>query len=375
MTQAPIACPSCAARSVPADTGGTLHLWWPAGHVAKKLLETIRAAELPLTVAAGKRAEVSIGIGWLTPLCQELFKVLTPVERTAVRALFVPEGREAGLGALGEVTTLEGLAHRGTARWLSALLDDERLTSHFQPIVEAATGEPFAMEALVRGLPLEGEDAGPDGLIGGGHIIMAARAADMLFPVDLAARTSAVRTAVERGYRGRLFINFSPAAIYDPHHCLRSTVKIIESLRYPPENIVFEVGEGDSVESMDHLKEILTVYRSAGFKVALDDLGAGYASLNALHELRPDYVKMDMALVRGVDHDPVKAPILAGLLRMAREIGIATVCEGVETHAEADWLRAHGADYLQGFLYGRAAPAPPASGSGPLATRDGAVPL
>lgn len=370
--QATFACPSCTTRPVPADTGGLLHLWWPAGHVAKKLLQALRAAELPHTVsAAEKRAEVTLGPGWLTTLAENLAHALTPVERSAVRALFVPHGAESGLAALGDVTTLEGLAHRDEARWLTALLEEERLTSHFQPIIEATTEAPFAVEALVRGHHLEGEPAGPDGLIGGGRIMTAARAADMLFPVDLAARTSAVRTAVEHGYRGRLFINFSPAAIYDPHHCLRSTVKIIESLHYPPENIVFEVGEGDSVESMDHLKEILTVYRSAGFKVALDDLGAGYASLNALHELRPDYVKMDMALVRGVDNDPVKAPILAGLLRMAREIGIATVCEGVETHAEADWLKAHGADYLQGFLYGRAAASPLA----PVATPGRAVPL
>lgn len=366
-----LSCPSCALRRPAAPGPGTLHLWWPAGHVAKKLLEAARRAGLAPEVEAGAaRARVAVSAAdRLSAIAESLAASLSPVERDGVRALFVPEGEAPGLDRLGEVTTLTRLAALGQAHWLTALLDDSRLTSHFQPIVEAQTGAPFAVEALARGL----EDGAPT--ITGGRIIAAARAADMLFPVDLAARTSAVKAAVARGYRGRLFINFSPAAIYDPKHCLRSTVAVIRELDYPAENIVFEVGEGDSVESLDHLKEILTVYRTAGFRVALDDLGAGYASLNALHELRPDYVKMDMALVRNVDSDPYKAAILSGLLRTAREIGIRTVCEGVETPAEAAWLKAHGADYLQGFLYGKAAADPFGAPAAPAATDAALLPL
>lgn len=344
-----LACSSCALPDVRPDSAGTLFLWWPAGHVAKKLLQAARAEGLvPEVTAAGARAEISVGAGRLGTVARRLGDSLSSVERSAVRALFVSDDRPVDLGRMGDVTTLKALGSIEDSRWLATLMAEERLTSHYQPIVAAGDGGQFAVEALVRGIEA---DAAP---VPGGRIMMAARAADMLFPVDLAARTSAVRNAVKGGYRGRLFINFSPAAIYDPQHCLRSTVAIIHDLGYPPENIVFEVGEGETVDSMDHLKNILTVYREAGFRIALDDLGAGYASLNALHELRPDYVKMDMALVRGVHADPVKAAILSGLLKMARDIGIRTVCEGVETEAEAGWLRTHGADYLQGFLFGRA---------------------
>lgn len=363
MIQSPIKpaaspCASCGRPAPLADTGGTLYLWWPAGHVGRKLLTAVRDAGLPVvTAGAAARAEVPVAAETLADLAGGLAAALTPVEAQAVRALFLPHGMRPGIEALGRVTTLARVAARSEAVWLDRLLAEDRLTSHFQPIVTTEGGS-FAVEALVRGITEEGD------VIGGGRIMTAARGADMLFPVDLAARACAVRTAAASGWRGRLFINFSPAAIYDPDHCLRSTVGLIEAAGIPPENIVFEVGEADSLESLDHLKNILRVYRAAGFKVALDDLGAGYASLNLLHEVRPDFVKLDMGLVQGVDGDAYKAAVLGGLLRMARELGIPTVCEGVETEAEAAWLRAAGADYLQGYLFGRPGPlvAPPTAG-------------
>lgn len=347
------ACSQCAnPRPAPAGAG-ILHLWWPAAPVARRILKAAATlANAPEVDAAASRVALPVAAGGLADMVDALAAPLSSVERRSVRALFVPDGGEAGLSSLGDVVTLEAMAGLRDRDWLNGLLTQERLTSHYQPIVRADGKTAYAVEALVRGV---GDGAEP---VSGGRIMMAARAADMLFPVDLAARTSAVRNAVAHDYRDRLFINFSPAAIYDPRHCLRSTVGLIHELGYPPENIVFEVGEGETVDSMDHLKDILTVYREAGFRIALDDLGAGYASLNALHELRPDYVKMDMALTRNVHADPVKASILTGVLKMARDIGIQTVCEGVETEEEAAWLRAHGADYLQGFLFGRAAADP-----------------
>lgn len=350
---APSACLSCSRPRPLADgDGGSLHLWWPAGHVARKLLAVVAGGGLEaVTSAAAQRVEIAVAPAALAETAARFAAALTPVEAEAVRALFLPAGRMADLDALGGVTTLARVAARSDAGWLDRLLAEDRLTSHFQPIVTAA-GEPFAMEALIRG---QGDDGS---IIGGGRIMDAARAADLLFPVDLAARATAVRTAAAAGYGGRLFINFSPAAIYDPNHCLRSTVALIDSVGLRPEHIVFEVGEGDSLDSLAHLKSILRVYRAAGFKVALDDLGAGYASLNLLHEVRPDFVKLDMGLVRDVDRDRFKASVLGGILRMARDLNIPTVCEGVETKGEAEWLAAAGADLLQGYLFGRPQPLP-----------------
>ena len=142
------------------------------------------------------------------------------------------------------------------------------------------------------------------GLVSPGRIFGAAKSARMLFQTDLAARRTAIREAVRQGVEGNLFINFTPAAIYDPRFCLRSTVEAVDGAGISPERIVFEVTETEETRDVDHLRNIVAFYREKGFRVALDDLGSGYSSLNMIHRLRPDFVKLDMQLVRGVDTDP-----------------------------------------------------------------------
>ena len=100
-------------------------------------------------------------------------------------------------------------------------------------------------------------------------------------------------------------------------------------------------------------------YRGAGFRVALDDLGSGYGSLNLLSQLKPDFVKLDMKLIRDVDRDPYKAEITRKLLEMARGLGVATIVEGIETQGEWEWAHENGADYAQGYLFARPASPPP----------------
>ena len=107
-----------------------------------------------------------------------------------------------------------------------------------------------------------------------------------------------------------------------------------------------------------HLRGILNYYRAAGFKVALDDIGSGYSSLNLLHQLRPDFIKLDIELVRDVDKDPYKALVAEKIFEIAVQLGIQTIAEGVEREEEYEWVRARGANYAQGYLFGRPAPQP-----------------
>jgi EAL domain-containing protein (putative c-di-GMP-specific phosphodiesterase class I) len=97
-----------------------------------------------------------------------------------------------------------------------------------------------------------------------------------------------------------------------------------------------------------------------GFRFALDDMGAGYSGLNLVHQLRPDFIKLDMALVRGVHRDRYKAVITEMVLELARRLGIRTIAEGVEEPGELEWLRAHGVDFVQGYLIAKPASPPPA---------------
>ena len=169
---------------------------------------------------------------------------------------------------------------------------------------------------------------------------------------------------------GSIFINFNPPAIYDPVYCLRSAFHAAERAVIDPSRVIFEVVETVHVDDPDRLVDILAHYRQAGFRVALDDVGAGFSSLNLLVRLRPDIIKLDKALIRGVDRDPFRAAIAAKLLEAARELGVRTVAEGVETMGELEWLRAWGGDLVQGYLIARPVhpaprPTPPALASPP----------
>jgi EAL domain-containing protein (putative c-di-GMP-specific phosphodiesterase class I) len=102
---------------------------------------------------------------------------------------------------------------------------------------------------------------------------------------------------------------------------------------------------------------MLATHRDAGFRVALDDVGAGYSGLNLVHQLRPDFIKLDMELIHGVTEDPYKALITTKTLEIAAALGIESIAEGVETDEELAWVRDNGATYAQG--YGIARPTRP----------------
>jgi EAL domain-containing protein (putative c-di-GMP-specific phosphodiesterase class I) len=96
--------------------------------------------------------------------------------------------------------------------------------------------------------------------------------------------------------------------------------------------------------------------RALGFRIAIDDLGAGYAGLTSFAILEPEVVKLDMSLVRGVNDEPIKRRLVSSMVTLCKELGILVVAEGIETEAERETLASVGCDLLQGFLLGRPAP-------------------
>jgi EAL domain-containing protein (putative c-di-GMP-specific phosphodiesterase class I) len=186
-----------------------------------------------------------------------------------------------------------------------------------------------------------------------GYILEVARACGMLTQVDNAARESAISALVRGELTEKLFVNISPGAVHDPAGAVDTTVRLVEAAGIAHQRIVFEVTEADQSFDVDMLRRILAAYQQAGFGVALDDVGAGYSSLNLLHQLRPDYIKIDMDLMRDVDHDPYKALIAQKIIEIARSLGVQTIAEGIETAEELAWARENGADFVQGYLISR----------------------
>ena len=216
----------------------------------------------------------------------------------------------------------------------------------FQPIVDIATGEVFAHEALVRG---------PNGE--GAQTILSAIEDSNRYAFDQQCRVKAIELAtglnlVKDG--ARLSINFMPNAVYEPRACIRLTLATALRTGFPVDKIIFEFTEDEKLDTA-HILNILRTYRAMGFKTAIDDFGAGFAGLSLLTKFQPDIVKLDMELIRGIDQDGVKRRIVEHMIRLLDDLEITTICEGVETLDELATLRDLGVRLIQGYVLARPA--------------------
>ena len=215
-------------------------------------------------------------------------------------------------------------------------------TMAFQPIVDCDSGAVFAHEALVRP-------------IGGGTAleVLSAITDENRYAFDQACRVKAITLAAELGMRSLLNINFLPNAVYQPAACIRATLQAASRTGFPLEQIVFEVTEDERSRDAAHLRAIFTEYKRHGMLTAIDDFGAGHSGLNLLAQFQPDIIKIDMALTRDIDTDPVRRTITRTVARMCADLGITVIAEGIETLEEALCLRELGIHLLQGYYFAR----------------------
>ena len=217
-------------------------------------------------------------------------------------------------------------------------------TYAFQPIVDAATRSVFSYEALARGPA--GEPAG---------WVLDQVTHDNQYRFDQACRVKAITLASQLGLQSKLNINFLPNAIYRPEDCIRTTLEVSAKLRFPIENIIFEVLETEALQDAKHLTHVFSTYKQLGFATAIDDFGAGFSGLNLLSDFQPDYIKLDMNLIRGIDADKQRRAIVRGVTAICAELGIAVIAEGVETVDEYAALADLGLHLFQGYLFARPA--------------------
>ncbi|WP_295521620.1 EAL domain-containing protein [uncultured Stenotrophomonas sp.] len=212
----------------------------------------------------------------------------------------------------------------------------------FQPIVDVSARRVFAHEALVRGVAGEGADT-----------VLSRVNDENRYTFDQACRQKAIQIAARLQMASYLSINFYPNAIYRPEVCIRSTLEAARRYGFPIKRIIFETVEGEKIDDGKWLAEILTEYKRIGFKTAIDDFGAGFAGLNLLADFQPDIVKLDMALVRGIDQSLPRRSIVAGVVGMCGELGIDVIAEGIETGEEARCLADLGIRLMQGYWFAR----------------------
>lgn len=221
---------------------------------------------------------------------------------------------------------------------------DIPITMAFQPIVDIQARSIFGYEALVRGK--QQESAG---------VVLGKVNEDNLYSFDQTCRVIAIDLAARLGLQGILSINFLPNAVYQPETCIRATLEAAAEADFPRDRLMFEVTEGEKVTDVPHLKGIFEAYRRQGFITAIDDFGAGHSGLNLLADFQPDILKIDMALTRNIDQDPVRQAMVKHLTRLCEELSIRVIAEGIETRDELSALRDVGLRLVQGYYLARPA--------------------
>lgn len=229
---------------------------------------------------------------------------------------------------------------------LSDILKHKSISSVYQPIVSLNDGSIAGYEALTRG-PEGSELHSPLTLFS------LAETEGLLYPLDRLAREKAIQGAFIRKDEQLLFLNLSAQILHDPQFIPGKTMELLQKKGLTPSNVVFEITERSSIEDFDAAKNILNHYRQQGYRIAIDDAGAGYSSLQAIAELQPDFIKIDRSLVKEVHRTKVKEYILETLLSFAQKLNSSIVAEGIENMEELMMLTRMGVHYGQGFLLGR----------------------
>lgn len=238
--------------------------------------------------------------------------------------------------------------------WLERIIAEAALDVLFQPIVDASRPGIYGYEALVRG-----PRASP--LHSPLRLFDVATQAGMLVELDLLCRRLAVTRFTELGLPGFLFLNVMPLSIVARDFREGLTLGYVRQAGLSAERVVIELTEHVPIDDYALMRQAIDHYRDMGFRVALDDLGAGHSSLRHWAELRPDFVKLDRHFVSGIDQQPAKREFLRSLLGVGRNLNCRLIVEGIETAAEhlCLWELDRSLSLLQGFHFARPSREPP----------------
>jgi EAL domain-containing protein (putative c-di-GMP-specific phosphodiesterase class I) len=268
-----------------------------------------------------------------------------PVAATRLRAITADAVRIHRLARVNrQAIHLAGGADRlvGDRAGLVASFDNalRSLWLAYQPIVSWSRRDVFGYEALLR----SSEPALPHP----GAILDAAERLDRLHELGRAIRARAAESAAIMPHGMILFVNLHTQDLLDDDLFDKSS-----RLAKIADRVVLEITERASLHTVRDVHARTARLRGMGFRIAVDDLGAGYAGLTSFAQLEPEVVKLDMSLVRAVHAQPTKLTLVRTMISMCHELRMLVVAEGIETQEERDAIAAAGCDLLQGYLFAK----------------------
>lgn len=308
-------------------------------------LRAVRARDLDVPVvlmtgAPGLESAVeAVEYGAFSYLSKPVsFDTLTNVVRRAVQMHKLARLKRQALELVGSEGRQLGDRASLDARFSSAL---EQLYMLYQPIVRYSERSVFAYEALLR--------SREPSLSGPMELLDAAERLGRLYELGRLVRRSVERSAPSAPQPALLFVNLHSADLNDP-----DLVSKTSPLAQIADRVVLEITERSSLHGVPDLASKVAKLRNMGFRLAVDDLGAGYAGLSSFAQLEPEFVKLDMSLVRGLDASIKKRSVVRAMAKLCNEeLTIQVVSEGVETLGERDALAQEGCDLLQGYLFAK----------------------
>ena len=210
----------------------------------------------------------------------------------------------------------------------------------FQPILRATDGSVYGFEALLR--------TEEPTLIRPDLVVDAAERLNVLPQLGRKVRQLAASAMSKAPPDTALFLNLHPLDLAD-----EELFDELAPLTQLASRVILEVTERAAIEEVDAVERRVSQLRERGFRIAVDDLGAGYAGLSSFALLEPEIVKLDVSLLRDIDQSPVKQKLVASMTALCKDMGFLVVAEGIETPAERDCVVSLGCDLLQGFLFAR----------------------
>ncbi len=229
---------------------------------------------------------------------------------------------------------------------LQDILAGRKLTALFQPIIQMSSGDIIGYEGLIRG-PSDSPLHAPM------NLFKVARACGLTLEVEHLCRQVVLERFAELNLPGKLFLNVSPECLLLRNARHGETLEYIAQIGINPERVIIELTENQPTYDYELMREAVLHYRNMGFQIAIDDLGEGFSSLRLWSELRPEYVKIDMHFIQGINSDPIKLQFVRSIQEIAEKSGTLVIAEGIEAQAELLVLRDLGVAFGQGYHLGR----------------------
>lgn len=234
---------------------------------------------------------------------------------------------------------------------LQEIITKECIRPVFQPILSLKDGSVFGFEVLSRTTQSETFHNVEE-------MFRYAENCGCIWRLEQVCRRAALREISRQKeqfdeYGGKLFINVNPKVLHDEKFRVGFTREYTQRYGIETERIVFEITERERIENETAFRDAINHYKMQNYQIAIDDVGAGYSGLNRVCMLSPNYLKLDISLVRDVYKNPIQYAMIKGMVEFSHNSGVPLIAEGIESEKELELLIDLGVQYGQGYYLSR----------------------